>query len=174
MSTLSATDPDSLIETVYEDERWEKRDLAPLAHRAATAALDHLKLDPTLYEISLLACDDARIAVLNQDFRGKPTPTNVLSWPSQDRAPSTAGGIPQQPERGELGDIAIAYEICAREAADQGIPFSDHVTHLIVHGVLHLLGYDHENDADATLMESLETSILAEMGIKDPYKEATA
>jgi probable rRNA maturation factor len=137
--------------------------------------LAELGLAPEGFQISLLGCDDARIAVLNADFRGKPQPTNVLSWPSEDRAAETPGGTPEPPEPGSaddpesLGDIAIAFDTCAREAAEQAKPMADHVTHLIVHGVLHLLGYDHIDDADATVMESLEVRILASMGLSDPY-----
>lgn len=157
---------------MIEDARWTEFGLEPVAEAASDAALTHLGLEPEAWEISLLACDDARIAVLNGDFRGKPAPTNVLSWPSEDRAADTAGARPDLPQPGpdpELGDIAIAYDTCLREAADGGKPLADHVTHLIVHAVLHLLGYDHENDADALLMEGIETEILGKMGLPDPY-----
>jgi probable rRNA maturation factor len=118
---------------------------------------------------------EADVAALNADFRGKPQPTNVLSWPTEDRAADAPGAMPDLPEAGdaddpeELGDIAIAWETCAREAADQGKPMGDHVTHLVVHGILHLLGFDHIDDADAALMEGIETRILASMGVPDPY-----
>ena len=111
-----------------------------------------------------MGCDDARIAELNGDFRDKPQPTNVLSWPSEERGaaqPGAAPALPTGPDP-ELGDIAIAYETCAREAAEQGKPMADHVTHLIVHAVLHLLGYDHIRDADATLMEATEVEIRSD------------
>ena len=123
----------------------------------------------------LAVLDDARIATLNADFRGKPQPTNVLSWPSEGRGADVAGEDPERPEPGEdddpemLGDIAIAWETCAREAEAQGKPMVDHVTHLVVHGVLHLLGYDHVEDADAAVMERLEVGILASLGVSDPY-----
>ncbi|MEL7181678.1 MAG: rRNA maturation RNase YbeY, partial [Pseudomonadota bacterium] len=121
----------------------------------------------------LLACNDARIAVLNEDFRGKPRPTNVLSWPSDERAAAIDGEMPAPPRPGpdnELGDIAIAFETCKREADAAGKPMRDHTLHLLVHGTLHLLGYDHERDRDATLMEGLETEILGKLGIPDPYR----
>lgn len=164
-----------LVETVCEDARWEAFGLAPLAEAAARAALAGIGLAPAGFLISLLACDDARIAALNADFRGKPKPTNVLSWPSDERATEFTGEEPERPEPGtgdepgELGDIAIAFETCAREAEEQGKPMRDHVTHLIVHAVLHLLGYDHVEDEDATLMEAHEVRILASMGLPDPY-----
>jgi len=161
-----------LVDVMIEAEGWEALPLAALAERAAKATLGHLGLDAEDWEISLLACDDARIAGLNEEFRDKPRPTNVLSWPSEERGAETPGARPDLPEPGfdaELGDIAIAYDTCAREALEGGKPLADHVTHLIVHAVLHLLGYDHENDPDAALMEGLETEILGKMGLPDPY-----
>ena len=160
------------LELTIEDARWDG--LEPLAARAIQAVLDHCGLEAELCEISLLACDDARIAELNGEFREKPTPTNVLSWPAEDLAAEEAGQAPLPPEpdfTGEiaLGDIAIAYDTCAREAAEAGKPMNDHVTHLIIHGTLHLLGYDHIRDTDATLMEGVEVAILGKMGIDDPY-----
>lgn len=164
-----------LVETVIEDARWEAFGLAPLADRAARAALLGAGLPVEGFALSLLGCDDARIAGLNRDFRGKPQPTNVLSWPSEERAPEVAGQVPERPQPGTvddpepLGDIAIAWDTCAREAEVQGKPLADHVTHLIVHGLLHLLGYDHATDEDAALMERLEVRILASLGVSDPY-----
>jgi probable rRNA maturation factor len=164
-----------LVETVVEDTRWVAFGLAALAERAGLAALVELGLPPEGFAISLMGCDDARIAHLNADFRGKPTPTNVLSWPSAERGAEFVGEAPKLPEPGAaddpepLGDIAIAWETCAREAAEQGKPMADHVAHLLVHGVLHLLGYDHIEDEDAALMEGLEVRILASLGVSDPY-----
>jgi probable rRNA maturation factor len=160
------------VDTVTEDARWEALGLAAIAERAAHAALVRLKMDSQAFEIVVLGADDARIAALNADFRGKPQPTNVLSWPSEDRAAPEEGAAPDLPEPeedGSLGDIALAWETCAREAEEAGKPMPDHVCHLIVHGVLHLLGYDHVRDGDAKLMEALETEILATLGIADPY-----
>ena len=142
----------ALVDTIIEDDRWEEIDLPAISETAAERVLALLDLGGEGFLISVLGCDDARIAVLNADFRGKPQPTNVLSWPSEER-----------------GDIAIAWETCGREAAEQGIPLKDHVTHLVIHGILHLLGYDHVREADASLMEGLEVRILATMGISDPY-----
>lgn len=162
-----------LTDTVIEDSRWQAFNLEPLADQAATVTLQHLDLDPEAHEIVLMGCDDARITTLNGDFRDKPRATNVLSWPFEDLSAETPGGKPLEPEAEELGDIAIAYETCQREAAEQGKPMADHVTHLIVHGVLHLLGYDHIRDEDATLMEQLEVEILGKLGLPDPYREDT-
>ena len=163
------------VDILYEDERWEALGLEALADRAMTQTLQHLGIAPEGIEVALLACDDARIADLNRDFRNKPVPTNVLSWPSEERGAEADGEVPDMPEPGlpgmpeELGDIAIAWETCAREAAEAEKSVEDHVTHLLVHGLLHLLGYDHVRDKDATLMEGLETAILGKIGIADPY-----
>lgn len=164
-----------LVETVIEDARWEAFGLAPLAERAAAAALQGVGLPVIGFQVSLMGCGDARIAVLNSDFRDKSMPTNVLSWPSEERSAEFVGEAPDAPEPGtlevpeSLGDIAIAWETCAREAEEQVKPMADHVTHLIVHGTLHLLGYDHVEDEDAALMEGLEVRILASLGVCDPY-----
>lgn len=154
-----------LVETIVEDARWQAADLPALAERSAAAALAAAGRDPSRHEISLLACNDARIAALNAGFRGKPRPTNVLSWPAFP-------GPPPQPAAGAplfLGDLALAFETCAAEAAEAGIPLPDHAAHLVVHGVLHLLGHDHAEDAAAEAMEALETKALARLGLPDPY-----
>ena len=161
------------IELLYEDDRWQGGKLAPLAQTAVDAIADVL-LIPKGYEISILACDDAKITILNEDFRDKAGPTNVLSWPSEDRGPLVSGEeplrlAPPDPMNTELGDIAIFYDTCACEALEQGKPFEDHVLHLLIHGTLHLLGYDHIEDADAKVMEDLERSLLAKLGKPDPY-----
>ncbi|WP_411890169.1 rRNA maturation RNase YbeY [Yoonia sp. SDW83-1] len=160
------------VDCVVEDMRWG--DIDALARMATDATLTRLGLEPSVFEISILACDDARIAALNADFRGKQKATNVLSWPSDERAAAVDGEMPLAPQPGqddELGDIAIAYDTCAREAAVAGKSLQDHTIHLLVHGTLHLLGFDHERDRDATLMEGLETEILGKLGISDPYSE---
>jgi probable rRNA maturation factor len=164
-----------LVETLIEDVRWEAFGLSALAERAGRATLAALGLPTEGFGISLMGCDDARIAALNADFRGKPTPTNVLSWPSEERAAEAPGGMPDLPDPGDpddpesLGDIALAWETCAAESAAAGKPMTDHVTHLVVHGVLHLLGFDHMDAADAARMEGLEVRILASLGLSDPY-----
>ena len=160
------------VDCIVEDPRWG--DIEPLAVRATDATLARLGLDSSVFEISLLACDDARIAGLNADFRGKSVATNVLSWPSDERAAAIDGEMPLPPQVGpdtELGDIAIAYDTCAREAESAGKPLHSHTIHLLVHGTLHLLGFDHIRDRDATLMEGLETEILGKLGLPDPYRE---
>ena len=151
------------VDVIAEDPRWHG--LEPLAARAVAAALAASGVEGPR-EVAVLGCDDARIAALNADFRGKPRPTNVLSWPSAERGPGTP------PPEVELGDVAIAYETCAREAEAQGKRFEDHVTHLLVHATLHLLGHDHETEAEADAMEALERDILAGLGLPDPYADA--
>ena len=130
-----------------------------LALAAAQAVLDAVA--PTegdeAQAIVMLLTDDDTVADLNQRFRGKAGPTNVLSFP----APANPQGL--------LGDIALAYGVCAREAAEQGKPLKDHLQHLSAHGVLHLLGYDHQTDGEAEAMEALERSILESLGVPDPY-----
>ena len=158
-----------VVEALVEDARWTRRGLEAVAERAARAALAAVGRDPELHEIGLLACDDARIAELNAEFRGKAQPTNVLCWPAF--APPVPEEPPGLPGEGPLflGDLALGYETCAREAEAAGIPLADHAAHLVVHGVLHLLGHDHATDAEAEAMEALETNVLASMGIANPY-----
>ncbi len=164
-----------LVDIVIEDDRWEAFGLEPLATRAVQATLAMLGLPETGLTLCLMGCDDARIRALNGDFRGKAKPTNVLSWPSDERACEDEGGAPTPPEIGtaddpeSLGDIAISYDTCAAEAAEADKPMADHVTHLVVHGLLHLLGYDHIRDGDAAVMEGTEVRILAQLGLSDPY-----
>lgn len=160
------------VEVIVEDPRWDDLSIPDLSAGAVDATLAELGLDPAAFEVSLLACDDARVATLNADFRGKPQPTNVLSWPSQERGAPRAGDhpVPPDPAAPEIGDIALAFDTCAREAAEAGKSMQAHTTHLIVHGTLHLLGYDHVRDADATLMEGLESRILGKLGLDDPYR----
>jgi len=110
-------------------------------------------------EAAVLLTDDDQVRELNTRFRGKNSPTNVLSFP-----------VSPNP-MGLLGDVALAYGVCEREARAQGKPLADHLRHLVVHGLLHLLGYDHEDDADGDVMESLERSILGRLGVPDPYRE---
>jgi len=111
-------------------------------------------------DVSLCLADDSALRALNLSWRGIDKPTNVLSFPA---APGRAGEAPT------LGDIALAYETLAREAEDLGVSLADHYRHLLVHGFLHLIGYDHETDAEAERMEALETKILARLGVSDPY-----
>ena len=162
------------LDILMEDARWQGAGLETLALRAVEVTLAARGLDPADCALALLACDDARIAALNADHRGKPAPTNVLSWPSEERAPDdpAADPAPPQPDLDgtiELGDIALSFDTCAAEAAAADRPLSAHATHLIVHGVLHLLGYDHIDPAAGDLMETREIEILGKLGLPDPY-----
>lgn len=161
------------LDVVVADPRWEATGIAALAERASEAVLSRLGVDGPA-EIALLATSDAEVERLNAEFRGKPAPTNVLSWPAAPLAPPAPGAAPPLPRADAcgtlaLGDVALAYETCAREAREGGKPMGAHVAHLVVHGVLHLLGYDHISDADAALMERLEAEILMTLGQPDPY-----
>lgn len=135
--------------------------LVDRALSAAAALADAEILDGS--EVSVLLTDDAHIRVLNRDHRGFDKPTNVLSFPQDDPDADAYGPL--------LGDIVVARETLEREALDEGLPFSHHLTHMIVHGLLHLVGYDHVQDHEAAEMEALETAILADLGIPDPYAE---
>ncbi|MEM9699031.1 MAG: rRNA maturation RNase YbeY [Pseudomonadota bacterium] len=164
------------FDILIEDPRWDACDLEPLAQRAVTATLVHCGIVSMAVEISLLACDDARISALNAEFRGQDKPTNVLSWPSEERAAPEPGGQPRPLAAGPgeliaLGDMAIAYDTCLREAQAAGQPMAAHVTHLVVHATLHLLGYDHETPQDAALMEGREVKILGKLSLDDPYRD---
>jgi probable rRNA maturation factor len=146
-----------LIDLEIEDPAWTTAlvDAELLARAAAEATLAS---EGAVGEgVSLLLTDDASVRDLNVRFRRQDKPTNVLSFPA-----------PQNPER-FLGDVALAYGVCAREAQEQGKPLAHHLQHLVAHGVLHLLGYDHMSDAEADEMEGLERVVLAGLGIPDPY-----
>jgi probable rRNA maturation factor len=150
-----------MIEVEIDDPAWTVAlpDAEQIVERAAEAALEEIA--PSEGEapvvVAVLLTGDAAVADLNRRFRGKAGPTNVLSFPAA-----------ANPE-GQLGDIALAYGVCAREASDQGKTLEQHLIHLVVHGVLHLLGYDHEADGEAEAMEALERSILETLGVPDPY-----
>lgn len=138
-------------------------DAAALAQRAVRAALaEAAELEADLaFEVSVTLTDDARIRVLNRDWRDKDKPTNVLSFPAAD--------VPEDVTPVPLGDVILAWETVQAEAEDEGKSLSDHFTHLVVHGTLHLIGFDHESDAEAEEMEDTERCILAGLGIADPY-----
>jgi probable rRNA maturation factor len=146
------------IQLVVEDASWRThRGLLGKLAEAAEMARKAARL-PSANGITILLADDARLKTLNRDFRNKNKPTNVLSFPS-----------------GEIdycGDIALAYGVTYREARMAKKSFADHATHLVVHGVLHLGGYDHERTRDAKVMEPLEIRILARLGVADPYQGA--
>jgi probable rRNA maturation factor len=147
-----------LIDIEIEDVAWAEAlpEAKALALAAADAALLQEGADGE--GVVLLLTDDATVRDLNSRFRGKDAATNVLSFPATPN-----------PER-HLGDVALAYGVCAREAREQGKPLAHHLQHLVAHGVLHLLGYDHMSDDEAEAMEGLERVVLAGLGVPDPYQ----
>jgi len=145
------------VQLQFGDTRWRK--VRGLSARLETAALRALRRGnaPPKAALTVLLSDDAQLQSLNRDFRGKDKPTNVLSFPAAAN------------DDNYLGDVALAYEVTREEARAAGKRLADHATHLVVHGVLHLLGFDHVTERQARDMEPLETRILAELGIADPY-----
>ena len=146
------------ITVLIDDPGWRKpRGLSARLRRAAEAALPVCGFKGKS-GLTVLLTSDARLKELNRDFRGKNKPTNVLSFPAAENA------------EGYRGDVALAYGVTLKEAEAAGRTFADHASHLVVHGVLHLAGYDHEKNRDAQVMEPLEVKILKRLGIADPYK----
>ncbi|WP_339824178.1 rRNA maturation RNase YbeY [uncultured Parasphingorhabdus sp.] len=164
-------------ELIASPEWGNEQDWTELAARAAKAGIaasSHADLLSRNFEmeLSVKLSDNADVQSLNKAYRGKDKPTNVLSFPQIQ--PDLLEALANTDD-GEalLGDIILAYETCRDEASAKEISFSDHITHLIVHGSLHLLGYDHENEIDAGMMENCEINALATLGIANPYAEQT-
>jgi probable rRNA maturation factor len=157
------------IHVAVASRAWTRklRTAAACARRAATAAIiGAAGGSRNTMEISILLATDHALRRLNHDFRGIDKPTNVLSFLAHSPDDEQIPGAPVL-----LGDVAVAYGVSEREARGAGKSFAAHLSHLVVHGVLHLLGYDHQRDRDALKMEKLETKILAGLGITDPYTE---
>ena len=154
---------------------WEQQAAAAAAAALALTPYASLADAAPLVEIAVRLTDDAEVHTLNRDFRGKDKPTNVLSFPQvqDDLLEGLANSDAKETAAGEilLGDIVLARETCAREAEEKAISIVDHATHLIVHGTLHLVGYDHMDDASAGAMEALEVKALASLGIANPYAD---
>lgn len=153
-----------MIEVEIDDDAWTAAlpDAEAIVERAALATLSekntaHRGMSGDEMGLTVLLTDDEAVRDLNARFRDKDAPTNVLSFPAPEAF------------RPHLGDIALAYGVCAREADEQGKPLAHHLMHLTAHGVLHLLGYDHQDDAEAEAMEALERAILSGLGVPDPY-----
>lgn len=154
-----------IISIEVEDGSWlALGGLEDIGREAVIAALAAAGVDASGCEAALLFTDDAAMAEINGEWRGKNRATNVLSFPAPEGMPVPEG------EPRPLGDIVLAHGIVAREAAEQGKSLRDHTVHLIVHGTLHLIGYDHETNDEAAEMEQLETGILKGLGISDPYE----
>jgi probable rRNA maturation factor len=157
-----------ITEVLVVADCWQSEpDSEAVIERAIATAAEIVNADLGEAELAVMLTDDAGIRILNSNWRGIDKPTNVLSFPA---LPPTGGGGPDDAPR-MLGDIAIAYQTTRAEADDEQKPFDHHLSHLAVHGFLHLIGYDHEKDDDAEAMETLETAILAQLGIPDPYAD---
>ena len=160
MSRSPLRRPALAVDIVVESPLWKAQRGADAMLRRALAAAGALV--PSDGELAVVLTDDAAIRALNRDWRGKDAATNELTYPAKEARPDRRA--PRQ-----LGDIVIAYETVAREAAAEGKPFMHHLAHLAVHGFLHLVGYDHEANGDADAMERLEIAILARLDVPDPY-----
>lgn len=160
MTVKNMTELAPLIDIEIEHDAWTEAlpDVQSVVVTAIEAAFAHLQAKEQM-DLVVLLTDDAEMKALNKEFRQKNAPTNVLSFPAPDMM------------HPHLGDMALGFETCVREAKAQNKSLKDHVAHLSVHGVLHLLGYDHMNDAEAEEMEDLERQILKGLGITDPYIE---
>lgn len=146
------------LDVIVESPLWDKSpDAETIIRKAIAAATKNTARDNA--EVAILLTDDPAIRKINRQWRGQDKPTNVLSFPASEAGQDAA----------HLGDIVIAYETMAREAQAENKPFSHHLAHLAIHGYLHLLGYDHMTDGEAAEMERLETALLDELGIPDPY-----
>jgi probable rRNA maturation factor len=172
---LEDPEPALAVDILIESEAWrmlpEAEDIVRRAIAFAATCRERVRVGWGHHrnaEVSVLLCDDKTIARLNAQWRGQQKPTNVLSF----LAPPLQGAVPD--EKIPLGDIAIAYETLAREAEESGKTISEHLSHLVVHGFLHLLGYDHHMDDEAERMERMERDILARIGVADPYAACDA
>ena len=145
------------ITILTHDTRW--KGLAPTTRRAAEAALTQQRVKKAA--LTIVLTNDAEVKTLNNDYRGKNKPTNVLSFPG--------GDMPMPGAPVHLGDIVLAFCVCRDEAEAQGKSLANHLTHLVIHGVLHVLGRDHEDEAEAEAMEAEERVLLASLGVADPY-----
>jgi probable rRNA maturation factor len=157
-----------ITEVLVVADVWQAEpDAETVIHRAITAAAEFVNAGIGEAELAVMLTDDAGIRTLNSNWRGIDKPTNVLSFPAlPPSGPSVPGDAPRM-----LGDIAIAYQTARQEADDEQKPFDHHLSHLAIHGFLHLIGHDHEQDDDAETMEALEREILAQLGIPDPYSD---
>jgi len=150
--------PDLTYDIARESDRWpDEEDLRKLTRKVIGVLRPHIK-----GHVTFVFSDDDMVQVLNREWRGKDKPTNVLSFPDGD---ADEDGVVH------LGDVIVAQQTLDREAKEMAISFDDHLTHLLLHGALHLAGYDHETDTEAKTMESLEIQLLASLGIKDPYQD---
>ncbi len=161
---------------LIEENRWRDIDLDKLLRNSVSIIpLDICDYSKN-YEISLLACNEKKISALNLQFLGKKGGTNILSWPEYDLRSLKAGDFPSKPpvpncndETVNLGNLAISYETIIKEAVAECKTLEDHILHLLIHGYLHLLGFDHEEKLSAELMEKIEKKALFDLGVSNPY-----
>lgn len=156
--------PPLAVSTIVQEDGWKAVDIEGIAARACRLAVEAVGRDSEDMEVCVLACNDRQIAELNEEFRGKAVPTNVIAWPSAPDRPKIPGEAPS------LGDIAVAWETCREEAAGFGRNLEHHLLHLILHGCLHLLGLRHDSAPESKKMEELEVKALATIGIPSPYE----
>ncbi len=168
-SSLPPSELGLAIDIAVPDERWNGVDAAldQSVRAAVRATIDHAGLEAEDAEISVVLGDDALVHRLNREFRATDRPTNVLSFALTEGEPEPSG--PGGPVM--LGDVVLAFDTVAREAREQSKSEREHALHLVVHGVLHLMGYDHGSEAEARDMERMEQRVLADLGIADPYLE---
>ena len=166
------------INIIFKDKRWVNIPLEAIAKGALKLIIDKFLGQDNNFEVSILASADAEIKELNKNFRGNNTSTNIISWPEHESQIKQPGHFPEQinkyQSRSEgvtfLGNLAISFERCSTEAIEKNIHFEDHILHLLLHGCLHLIGFDHQNELDANLMEDIEIRLLSGVGIKNPYE----
>ena len=166
------------INIIFKDKRWMKIPLEEIAKGALKLIADRFAAKENNFEISILASNDNEIKELNKNFRGTDSITNIISWPEQESQSRQAGHLPIKMDKFKsdsegiifLGNLAISFERCSTEAKEKNTYFEDHILHLLLHGCLHLIGFDHQNESDATLMENIEIRLLSGVGIKNPYE----
>ena len=167
-----------IINIIFKDKRWVKIPLEEIGKGALKLIIDKFLGQDNNFEVSILASDDAEIRELNKNFRGNDSSTNIISWPEHETQSNQLGQIPDLVDKLKsgfegltfLGNIAISFDRCSIEAEGKNIQFEDHVLHLLLHGCLHLIGFDHQNELDANLMEDIEIRLLSVVGIKNPYE----
>jgi probable rRNA maturation factor len=167
-------EPISTIDISFPCPDWKRvcPDAERLADVAARLALPHApttSMPLAQIELAITLADDAELRRLNRRYRGLDMPTNVLAFPAWEAGSQLPPGAPLL-----LGDVVLGFETVAHEAAEQGKSLVEHLSHIVVHGVLHLLGYDHQTEAEAEAMRAVERSILAELGMPDPYGDTTS
>ena len=167
-----------IINIKFKDKRWVKIPLEEIAKGALKLIIDKFLGHDNNFEVSILASNDVEIRELNKNFRGIEGSTNIISWPEYETQSNQPGHIPDLVDKLRsgfegltfLGNLAISFDRCSIEAEENNIHFEDHVLHLLLHGCLHLIGFDHQNELDAFLMEDIEIKLLSRLGIKNPYE----